>query len=478
MDEKQNQLPELPAVAPRRGQENLLDEVIVEDWPGCTDAEHSAKLRDGGGLYLHQRVPGGQRVWRVRVTMPDRPVGVDDPGERDDQTERDDQDERPRVCEVTLGAYPELTLEAARKAAAAARQLAHLGIDGTAHKAVALAAMRLENQSATFGFVCDAWWAASCEADLWTEKYAREMKGICERWLRPRALWNARLNEIIVPMAVGALSACTKQSVSTGKKLRMIIQNVAKYAQAIGLVKHTELAALAETPTLRAYRLTSERGERHLPAVLDLADAGQILRDNHNVNAEWQSVRASQMCALLAQRPGNIVLMRWQDLDPDCTVWSIPRGLMKVKVRGGGHGDMNFRSHHIVPLPRQATELLKSLDRHSEWVFFSPTDTARHITENTLVRHYSHRLGLQGVHCPHGWRSTFSTWANDQTTRQGERRFSRDEIELILDHKVGSAVYRVYNRKVAIQRLRPILQAWADALYDAWHKAAPRRCAA
>ena len=45
-------------------------------------------------------------------------------------TKRDNQDERdeaahPRVCDVTLGAYPELGLEAARKAAAAVRQLAY-----------------------------------------------------------------------------------------------------------------------------------------------------------------------------------------------------------------------------------------------------------------------------------------------------------------------------------------------------------------
>ena len=165
--------------------------------------------------------------------------------------------------------------------------------------------------------------------------------------------------------------------------------------------------------------------------------------------------------------------MRWDNLNPELTVWSIPReaGVLKVIDKGGGKGDQNFRSHHIVPLPRQATELLKGLDRHSEWVFHSPIDTAQHITENALTRHHSFRLGLKGLHTPHGWRSTFSTWANDQTTRDGERKFGRDEIELILDHKVGTEVHRVYNRGVAIKRLRPILQAWADALCNAWDKA-------
>lgn len=479
MDEDQSQLPELPAIAPRRGQSDLLTEDIIKEWSGCTDSEHPAKLRDGGGLYLHQRVPGGQRVWRVRVSMPDRLVGLDDPGARDDQAERDEA-ERRRGREVTLGAYAELDLKAARKAAASVRQLAHLGIDGTAHKAVALAAMRLGNQNSTFGSVCDSWWTANHDAKMWTEKYAREMRSICDRWLKTTPLWHARLNEIIVPMAVGALDACTKQSVTTGKKLRLIVRNVGRYAKAIGRVQHTDLADVSETPALLAYRRAAERGQLNRPAVLDLSHAGQILRDNHNVNAEWQSARATQMCALTAQRPGNVVAMRWADLDPECTVWSLPRvrGIMKVTDRGGGHGDMNYRSHHIVPLPRQATELLKSLDRHSEWVFFSPIDTTRHITENTLVRHHAIRLGLKGVHCPHGWRSTFSTWANDQTTPQGKRAFSRDEIEMILDHKVGQAVERAYNRKVAIQRLRPILQAWADALYDAWHKATRRQCAA
>jgi hypothetical protein len=83
---EQRQLPELPTLAPRRGQVDLLSDEIIQDWPGCTDPEHPAKLRDGGGLFLHQRVPQGQRIWCVRVAMPHRPGAW----KRDDQEERDD----------------------------------------------------------------------------------------------------------------------------------------------------------------------------------------------------------------------------------------------------------------------------------------------------------------------------------------------------------------------------------------------------
>ncbi|MDM0104861.1 hypothetical protein QTH97_07945 [Variovorax sp. J22R24] len=308
---------------------------------------------------------------------------------------------------------------------------------------------------------------------LGTEKYAREMKSIYERWLRPRALWNARLNEIIVPMAVGALTACVKQSVSTGKKLRMIIQGVARYALGVGLVEHTELAALAETPKLRAYRRASDNGERHRPAMLDLADAGQILRDNDNVNAEWQLVRASLMCALLArQHCGD-------------AVGGPEPGLHGVEHPAQARDHEDDRSQrrawrHELLLPSH-----RALAPASDGVAQEPGSAQRvGLLQSARYRqpHYRKHPGASlcvppgaGVHCPHGWRSTFFTWANDQTTPKGERQYSRDEIELILDHKVGSAVYRVYNRKVAIPRLRPILQAWADALYHAWHKATPSR---
>jgi integrase len=453
-EHKESKPPELPVNVTRRGQANLLSDAIIQAWVGCTDVHHAAKLRDGGALYLHQRVPQGQCIWRVRCRMPDG-----------------------RRPEITLGSYPELSLEQARGAAASARQLAFEGVDPTSHKAAVLAHKRLNNQT-TFGFVCEVWWTDNHDAGTWTEKHANELKSIYERWIRTTSLWNARLDEIILPMAVGALNACTLHSVSTGRKLRQIIQNVGVYAVALGLVKQSDLSHVVESPKLRAYRKAGKNGQRHRPAVLEIDLAGQILYDNHNVNCDWQVMRASQMCSLVAQRPGNIASMRWADLNEDRTVWSIPRvrGITKTFDCSGGNGDMNYRSHHVVPLPVQATELLNSLDAsHSPWVFFSPGSTTKHITENTLCRHYAYRLGVKGVHCPHGWRSTFSTWANDQTTPEGERMFPRDEIELILDHKVADEVERAYNRRVAIRRLRPILQAWADALYEAWRGFSARK---
>jgi integrase len=65
-------------------------------------------------------------------------------------------------------------------------------------------------------------------------------------------------------------------------------------------------------------------------------------------------------------------------------------------------------------------------------------------------------IGYGGKVSPHGFRATFSTWANDNAIS------SPDIIESALAHSVGDTVSRAYNKaEYAVQR-RLLLQRWAD----------------
>ena len=55
----------------------------------------------------------------------------------------------------------------------------------------------------------------------------------------------------------------------------------------------------------------------------------------------------------------------------------------------------------------------------------------------------------------HGFRSAFSTWANEKTD------YSNHVIEMCLAHTVGNETERAYNRGELLQKRRALMAEWA-----------------
>ncbi len=73
-------------------------------------------------------------------------------------------------------------------------------------------------------------------------------------------------------------------------------------------------------------------------------------------------------------------------------------------------------------------------------------------------------LGLDGKHCPYGWRSAFSTLARDQG-------FGRDVVELALDHAHDNEVGRAYDRGERFTRRVELFNWWEKQLVAAQYGA-------
>lgn len=65
---------------------------------------------------------------------------------------------------------------------------------------------------------------------------------------------------------------------------------------------------------------------------------------------------ALQLAPLLMLRPGELRMARWEEFDLDGASWAIPPERMKRRKDGKLNG-----APHLVPLPRQAVELLRDL---------------------------------------------------------------------------------------------------------------------
>jgi integrase len=179
-------------------------------------------------------------------------------------------------------------------------------------------------------------------------------------------------------------------------------------------------------------------------AALGLADLPAFMQ-RLALERELQSVLACRLLALTWTRTGELRLMEWDELEGD--VWRIPESRMKRGIE------------HLVPLSRQAMEILEKLrarSRGSKYVFPAEHRNDRPMSENAVL-YLLHRMGFKGAMTGHGWRSVGSTWAN-------ENGFNKDAIERQLAHLPEDKVRAVYNRTAYLPERRKMLQAWADYL--------------
>jgi len=121
---------------------------------------------------------------------------------------------------------------------------------------------------------------------------------------------------------------------------------------------------------------------------------------------------------------------------------------------------MKMREPHVVPLSRQAVEILRDLrplTGSGPYVFPSIRTSQRPMSENT-INGALRRLGYSNDEMTgHGFRAMASTCLNEQG-------WHPDVIELQLAHAERNKVRAAYNRATRFAERRKMMQAWADYL--------------
>lgn len=141
--------------------------------------------------------------------------------------------------------------------------------------------------------------------------------------------------------------------------------------------------------------------------------------------------------------------LRWEEVDFGSRTIYIPPSRRKDKK------DEPF----AVPLSRQAVGILELCKRDSELVFPGRKGD-KPITTAGLLYALRKRLPAHKGVTVHGSRSTFSDWCAE-TGKDSTLR------ETCLMHATGNAVARAYQRADLLEQRRPIMQAWADAIFHA-----------
>lgn len=369
------------------------------------------KIRDGGGLYLLIS-PNGSRWWRLDYRF----------------------DGKRKT--LSMGVYPDVPLKLARERRQDARTLLATGIDpGEQRKAKKKA--KEEAGSNTFESIAREWMAT--RGKEWTESYASKTKSALERHAFPAA--GAKpITEITAPDLLALLRAIESRGiVDMAHRIQQHCGAIFRYAIATG-------RAIADpVPSLRGALSTVK--QEHYAALTDPAEYAELLRAIDNYRGEATTKAAMQLLALTFQRTKEVRFAEWSQFDLEAALWRIPAEIMKM------------REAHIVPLSRQATEVLKRLQAltgSGRLVFPSSTSRERPISENTVVYALA-RMGFKGRMTGHGFRSAASTLLNEQGYRH-------DVIERQLAHAEKNAVRAAYNRAEYLPERKKMMQEWADYL--------------
>lgn len=204
---------------------------------------------------------------------------------------------------------------------------------------------------------------------------------------------------------------------------------------------------------LRGALVPRKKGQ--LAALTTPEEAGRLMRNIRNYNAS-QTVRyAMLLSAYTFCRPGEIRQAEWKEIDLNKELLVIPAEKMKA------------RREHIVPLSRQAIEVLEAMrgisDERSLYVFHTPRTYKKPLSDGGVLSALKRMGYQQGEMTAHGFRTMASTLLNENNIA----RF--DVIEAQLAHAGFDKIRSVYNRAEYMDERRKLMQDWADYL-DALEK--------
>jgi integrase len=373
---------------------------------GLKARKKAYKVSDGGGLYVFVQ-PTGSKLWRLAYRF------------------------QGKQRTASFGAYPTISLAGARAHRDEIKALLKAGQDP------ATAAKMISKTVRTFRVVATEWEQKKVIAEgrsATTIHRTRWLLNMLEAGIGDRPIAEIEPPELLVVLRkieVGGLH-------ETVARLRATASKVFRFGIASGYCKRDPAADLRGA-------LTAATSKPH-PAVTDPKQVGVLLRAMDGVQPD--RIRfALKLLALTCVRPGELIGAEWGEISG--AIWDIPAHRMKMRLP------------HRVPLSRQALvviEELRPLTGNLKHLFPSSRDPDQPAPKNRIGRALVD-VGYGGDrHVPHGFRSTFSTIANESG------KWSPDVIELQLAHVESNKVRRAYNRNVRWDERVELMSWYADYL--------------
>jgi integrase len=340
--------------------------------------------------------------------------------------------------EIGLGSFPEVSLAEARTRAAELREQARSGADPLAERRAARAKADVPGPEAvmTFRKAAEAY-LAQHEGQWSNRKHAAQWRKALIDYAA--GLGPMAVAEIDTPAVLRILDPLWTSKPETARRVRQRIESVLDWAMARGY-RPSGLNPARLKGNL-AHALPRARPQRDHHTALPWAHVPSFWTEL--ATRQGTGADALRFVLLTAARSGEVRGARWEEIDLDAAVWTVPASRMKA------------RKEHRVPLSGPALELLHARrDAHGgEGLVFSsdmrPGSQVSDMTLSAVLR----RMGLKAV--PHGLRSSFRDWCAEATA------YPREVAEQALAHSIPSAVEAAYRRGDMLEKRRRLMADWA-----------------
>ncbi|MBM7424828.1 tyrosine-type recombinase/integrase [Spongiibacter marinus] len=372
------------------------------------------RISDEKGLYIEIH-PSGAKYWRHKYRF------------------------AGKEKRIGHGVYPEVTLAEARIARDEARRLLREGIDPSQLRKTTKAKAKFEANN-TFSALAAEWYEK--QRPSWALSTAVKREALIRNDLNPW-LGNTPVNQIDTHSLLSTLQRIEDRgAIDTAHNARQVLNQIFRYA------KQTQ--RVTENPAVDLQGALRPKTTRHRPAITDPTELGKLLTAIDKYDGTHIVRCLLKLCPLLFQRPGEMIAMRWDEIDQDAAIWNIPASKMKMGIA------------HTVPLSHQALAVLediKPLTSHRAYVFPGARNPRSHVSAAT-INNSLQKLGYdtKTQHCAHGFRATARTLLDEVM------EYRLEWIEQQLAHQVRDSLGRAYNRTKHLPQRAEMMQAWADYL--------------
>jgi len=377
-------------------------------------ADKPIKLFDGGGLYLLVQ-PNGAKYWRLKYRF------------------------AGKEKMLSIGVFPDVSLMDARERRKEARKLLENNQDPSTVKQAQKAVKSVQAEN-SFELIAREWFIR--HSKNWKENHSSKIIARLEKdifpWIGSRPISDISAPELLSPIRRienrGALETAHRTLANCGQIFR--------YAVATGRAQRDPSGDLRGA-------LPPVKRDKHFAAITDPQKIGELLRDIEGYQGSFIVRCAFRLSPLVFVRPGELRKMEWADVHLDEAQWI--------------YFVTKTETYHIVPLARQAVDLLREiypLTGRGKYVFHGERDHDRPMSENT-IRSALRRMGWSNEEMtPHGFRAMASTVLDN-------KGFKQEWLERQLAHEEPNKIKAAYKREVwrmYLPERTAMMQHWADYL--------------
>lgn len=384
--------------------------------------EKDYKLTDGHGLHLFVKA-NGAKLWRWRYEY------------------------EGKEKQMSFGAYPEVTITAARGAHEGARKLLAGGLDPMAVKRELAKEEVLKKEEAKIkaqplhpfrDLAQDwfEWWKVGKD-----DRYVGFVETRMAADILP-AFGDFEIGDITPSQVVDmVLTIEARGAEDVARRALQTTAQIFRWGITRGRALHNPAGAFKPKDILK--KMERENFNR-----IDLRDLPALLKKIHYYDGSPVTRLALKLMALVFLRTSEMIGGEWSEVNFKEGRWDIP----KERMKGG-------KRPHIIPLSRQAIVVLRDLWNYRQgegkWMF--PGERGNQFMSNNTILKALERMGYKGVMTGHGFRGVASTFLH-------EHGYESEHIELQLAHGPDDAVKAAYNYAKYLQPRRKMMQEWADSL--------------